>query len=61
MVRVSGVPYEVELTALHLAEIERAYQEGYKEGFLDALLNRSHCDSKENCDKKWSSIKEDFA
>jgi hypothetical protein len=61
MVRVSGVPYEVELTSFHLAEVERAYQEGYKKGYIDALLNRSQCNNKEDCDKKWSSIKEDFA
>jgi hypothetical protein len=62
MVRVSGVPYEVELINTHLAEVEQAYQEGYKKGFLDALLNSNSCNkSKEDCEKRWSSIKEDFA
>jgi len=37
MVRVSGVPYEVELVDLHIKEIKKAWCEGYSAGYKAAL------------------------
>jgi hypothetical protein len=46
VVRVSGVPYEVELVDLHSKQVKEAWNEGYTAGYKAAL---------EKCEKEFKS------
>jgi hypothetical protein len=46
VVRVSGVPYEIDLAEFHFQEMKKAWNDGYTAGYKAAL---------EKCEKEFKS------